>query len=54
MNNPQNKSPLFNIAPLLPPLSRLKIVDVGAMSLGEGTDAYFPPLNGDALRCLRF
>jgi FkbM family methyltransferase len=41
MNNAQNTPPsLFNIAPLLPPLPRLKIVDVGAMSLGEGTDAY--------------
>jgi FkbM family methyltransferase len=40
MNNAQNKPPLFNIAPLLPHLPRLKIVDVGAMSLGEGTDAY--------------
>jgi FkbM family methyltransferase len=40
MNNPANKPALFNIAPLLPPLPRLKIVDVGAMSLGEGTDAY--------------
>jgi FkbM family methyltransferase len=43
MNNPQNKPPsLFNIAPMLPPLPRLKIVDVGAMSLGEGTDPYSP------------
>jgi FkbM family methyltransferase len=43
MNNPQNAPPsLFNIAPLLPPLPRLKIVDVGAMSVGEGTDAYSP------------
>jgi FkbM family methyltransferase len=40
MNSPQNKPTLFNIAPLLPALPRLKIVDVGAMSLGEGTDAY--------------
>src|SRR4029077_5001123 len=31
---------LFPIAPLLPPLPRLKIVDVGAMSLGEGTLPY--------------
>jgi len=43
MNNAPNKPPaLFNIAPLLPPLPRLKIVDVGAMNLGEGTDAYSP------------
>jgi FkbM family methyltransferase len=43
MNSPQNRPPaLFNIAPLLPALPRLKIVDVGAMSLGEGTDAYSP------------
>jgi hypothetical protein len=43
MNNAQNAPPsLFNIAPLLPPLPRLKIVDVGAMSVGEGTDAYSP------------
>ena len=43
MNNPQNKPPsLFNIATMLPPLPRLKIVDVGAMSLGEDTDAYSP------------
>jgi FkbM family methyltransferase len=40
MNNPPNKPPLFTIAPLLPPLPRLKIVDVGAMTLGEGTDPY--------------
>jgi FkbM family methyltransferase len=41
MNNAPNNPPaFFNIAPLLPPLPRLKIVDVGAMSLGEGTDAY--------------
>lgn len=39
----QNKPPaLFPIAPLLPPLPRLKIVDVGAMSLGEGTEPYAP------------
>ena len=43
MNNAQNRPPsLFNIASLLPPIPRLKIVDVGAMSLGEGTDAYSP------------
>jgi FkbM family methyltransferase len=43
MNNAPNRPPsLFNIAPLLPPLPRLKIVDVGAMSLGEGTDVYSP------------
>jgi FkbM family methyltransferase len=42
MNNAPNKPPaLFNIAPLLPPLPRLKIVDVGAMSLGDDdSDAY--------------
>ena len=41
MNNAQNSSAsFFKIAPLLPPMPRLKIVDVGAMSLGEGTDAY--------------
>jgi FkbM family methyltransferase len=41
MNNAQNTPPpLFNITRLLPALPRLKIVDVGAMSLGEGTDAY--------------
>jgi FkbM family methyltransferase len=39
MNNAQNK-PLFSIAQMLPALPRLKIVDVGAMSLGEGTDTY--------------
>jgi FkbM family methyltransferase len=39
---PNGPPPLFNIAPMLPPLPRLKIVDVGAMSLGEGTDVYFP------------
>ena len=43
MNNPPNKPPgLFNIAPLLPPLPRLKIVDVGAMSLGDDSDVYSP------------
>jgi FkbM family methyltransferase len=43
MNTAPNNPPgFFNIAPLLPPLPRLKIVDVGAMSLGEGTDAYSP------------
>jgi FkbM family methyltransferase len=37
----QNKPPpLFNVTRLLPPVPRLKIVDVGAMSLGEGTDPY--------------
>ena len=41
MNNPQNR-PIFNIAAMLPDLARLKIVDVGAMSLGEGTDPYSP------------
>jgi FkbM family methyltransferase len=40
MNNAPNKPAFFNIAPILPPLPRLKIADVGAMSLGEGTDAY--------------
>jgi FkbM family methyltransferase len=44
MNNAQTR-PLFNIAPMLPNLPRLKIVDVGAMSLGEGTDAYSPLTN---------
>src|ERR1700689_4259964 len=43
MNNaPNPPASFFNIAPMLPPLPRLKIVDVGAMSLGEGTDAYSP------------
>ena len=43
MNTAQNRpSPLFNVTPLLPPLPRLKIVDVGAMSLGEDTDVYSP------------
>jgi FkbM family methyltransferase len=32
----------LRIAPLLPALPPLKIVDVGAMSLGEGNDAYSP------------
>jgi FkbM family methyltransferase len=41
MNNAQNR-PIFNIAQMLPDLPRLKIVDVGAMSLGEGTDPYSP------------
>jgi FkbM family methyltransferase len=41
MNNAQNR-PIFNIAAMLPGLPRLKIVDVGAMSLGEGTDPYSP------------
>ncbi len=31
---------MFPIAPLLPGPLRLKIVDVGAMSLGDGTDPY--------------
>jgi FkbM family methyltransferase len=31
---------LFPICSILPPLPRLKIVDVGAMSLGEGTEPY--------------
>lgn len=38
----QNLPSLFSIAPLLPTLPRLKIVDVGAMSLGEGTEPYAP------------
>jgi FkbM family methyltransferase len=41
MNNAQNR-PIFNIAPMLHGFPRLKIVDVGAMSLGEGTDPYSP------------
>lgn len=37
----QSKPPtLFPIAPLLPPFPRLKITDIGAMSLGEGTEPY--------------
>jgi FkbM family methyltransferase len=40
MNNPLNTGP-FRIASILPPpMPRLKIVDVGAMTLGEGTDPY--------------
>jgi FkbM family methyltransferase len=31
---------MFAISALLPPLPRLKIVDVGAMTLGEGTEPY--------------
>jgi FkbM family methyltransferase len=31
---------MLSIASVLPPLPRLKIVDVGAMSLGEGEDPY--------------
>jgi FkbM family methyltransferase len=31
---------MFNIASILPPLPRLKIVDVGAMSIGEGEEPY--------------
>lgn len=31
---------MFAITSILPPLPRLKIVDVGAMSLGEGTEPY--------------
>ena len=42
MNNAPNNRPLFNITSMLPPLPRLKIVDVGAMSFGEGSDAYSP------------
>jgi FkbM family methyltransferase len=41
MNNAPNNPPFFNIASLLPPLPRLKIVDIGAMSLGEDMDPYF-------------
>ena len=41
MNNAQNQSrSLFRIASLLPPIPRLKVVDIGAMTLGEGTDSY--------------
>ncbi len=32
--------PLFPIASILPPFPRIKIVDVGAMSFGEGTEPY--------------
>jgi FkbM family methyltransferase len=39
MNSPPA---IFNIAAMLPSLPRLKIVDVGAMSLGDGTDPYSP------------
>lgn len=35
-----NLPPLFPIASILPPVPRIKIVDVGAMSLGEGTEPY--------------
>jgi FkbM family methyltransferase len=43
MTNAQNTPPsLFNIVPLLPPLPRLKIVDIGAMSLGGDADPYSP------------
>jgi FkbM family methyltransferase len=43
MTNAQNTPPsLFNIAPLLPPLPRLKIVDIGAMSVGGDADPYSP------------
>lgn len=31
---------MFSIASILPPLPRLKIVDVGAMSIGEGEEPY--------------
>lgn len=31
---------MFAICSILPPLPRLKIVDIGAMSLGEGTEPY--------------
>lgn len=38
---PPNTPPsIFPIAPLLPPIPRLKIVDVGAMSFGEGAEPY--------------
>lgn len=40
MNTAQNNRSLFNLPSLLPPFPRLKIVDIGAMSLGENTDAY--------------
>lgn len=43
------RASMFRIADLIPQLPRLKIVDVGAMSLGEGTDAYAPL--ADALPC---
>jgi FkbM family methyltransferase len=39
----------LRIAPLLPKLPPLKIVDVGAMSLGEESDAYSPLAN--AVHC---
>lgn len=32
---------MFPIVTMLPKLPRVKIVDVGAMSVGEGTDAYY-------------
>ena len=35
-----NLPPLFPIVSILPPVPRIKIVDVGAMSLGEGTEPY--------------
>jgi FkbM family methyltransferase len=40
MNNAPNNPAFFNIASMLPPLPRLKIVDIGAMSLGEDMDPY--------------
>lgn len=40
---------MFRIADLIPPLPRLKIIDVGAMSLGDGTEPYAMLI--DALPC---
>jgi len=33
---------MFNILEMLPPLPRIKVIDIGAMSLGQGTEPYFP------------
>lgn len=35
---------LFPLAPLLPPGSRVRVADVGALTLGEGGDCYSPLL----------
>jgi hypothetical protein len=36
---------MFPLAPLLPPGSRVSVVDVGALSLGDGNDVYSPLLD---------
>jgi FkbM family methyltransferase len=45
---------VFAIASILPPLPRLKIVDIGAMTMGEGKDCYAPLLRSTPCELIGF